>query len=82
MQNYRNLNGNSNVLAYMIGDDFIIVQFMSGTDTYYKYTSFSAGSSAIARMKELAQQGYGLNSYISTSKPPYVTKGPSLSSVQ
>lgn len=82
MEPYRNLGGNSNVQAYVNGDGFIIVQFMSGTDTYYKYTSASAGGSAIAQMQSLAIQGQGLNSYISTNKPSFAAKGSSLASVQ
>lgn len=82
MEPYRNLGGNSNVQAYMNGDGFIIVQFMSGTDTHYKYTDTSAGESVIIQMQSLALQGQGLNSYISTNKPPYASKGSSLTSVQ
>jgi hypothetical protein len=79
MENYANLGGDSGVLAYQISSDFIIVQFKSGQDTFYKYTYVSAGNSAIETMKNLARQGQGLNSYISTNKPQYVSKGSSLS---
>ena len=78
MKSYKNLNGNSNVKAYMDGNQFIIIQFMSGENTYYKYTDYSAGASAIVHMSLLAKQGYGLNSYVNTNKPPYVAKGSNL----
>ncbi len=82
METYRNLGGNSNVQAYLNSGDSIIVQFMSGTDTYYRYTDSSADSTTIAQMRDLAVQGQGLNSYISINKPPYASKGTSLASVQ
>lgn len=74
MERYGNLHGNSNVAAYMTGEDFIVVRFMSGRWTDYTYTDASAGSSSVELMKQLARQGYGLNSYISTNKPPYSHK--------
>jgi hypothetical protein len=74
MENYGNLHGNSNVVAYQIGDDFIVVRFRSGRWTVYTYTHASAGSASIETMKSLARQGYGLNSYISKHQPPYSNK--------
>lgn len=62
MTNYANLGGNSNVLAYNIGDDYIDVQF--GTGKIYRYSYESAGDYKVELMKKLAEQGYGLNSYI------------------
>lgn len=62
MKNYQNLNGNSNVLKYEIGYDYIKVQFSSGNP--YVYSHKSAGSIKVEKMKQLATQGYGLNSYI------------------
>ena len=82
MKPYKNLGGDSGVEAYMNGDDFIIVQFKEGSDTYYKYTNASAGGVAIEQMQNLAIQGQGLNSYISVNKPPYTSKGSTLESVQ
>lgn len=41
MQRYLNLGGNSNVIAYLIGNDFIDVQFAVGHP--YKYSYRSAG---------------------------------------
>ena len=78
MEPYKNLSGQSGVLAYGIGATYIIVQFNAGQYTFYKYTYVSAGSSAVETMKSLAQQGQGLNSYISTYKPGYSSKATSL----
>ena len=35
MYRYRNLNGNSNVIAYDIGDDYVDVMFSGGS--VYRY---------------------------------------------
>ena len=74
MEPYGNLNGNSNVVAFELGGDYIVVRFRPGRWTEYTYTYASAGSSAVETMKALARQGYGLNSYISTHKPGYSHK--------
>lgn len=74
MTPYSNLSGTSNVHAYQLGDDHIIVQFNSGRETYYKYTHLSAGLSAVTAMHQLAQAGRGLNSYISRLNPGYSSK--------
>jgi hypothetical protein len=67
MQIYKNINGNSGVESYEIGEDFIIVKFklqsFSARDTY-KYAYASAGVDNVERMKQLAGLGYGLNSLI------------------
>ncbi|MCY3627715.1 MAG: hypothetical protein OXG88_08755 [Gammaproteobacteria bacterium] len=63
--NYLNLNGNSGVDAYEIGDEFIRVQFTSGA--IYLYTYVSAGADNIEHMKILAQDGAGLNAFINTT---------------
>lgn len=78
MEPYKNLGGNSGVVAFQIGSDFIIVQFREGRYTFYKYTYISAGSAAIETMKRLARQGQGLNSYISTNQPGYSSQASSL----
>lgn len=64
MQRYLNRGGDSGVLSYEIGPDYIKVRFSTGTT--YVYTSTSAGASHIENMKQLAQNGVGLNSYINT----------------
>jgi len=62
MENYANLNGNSSVTAFEIGQDFIIVAFSDGSQYLYSYRS--AGDTIIEQMKNLARAGRGLNSYI------------------
>ena len=64
MQRYMNLGGDSNVVAYELGSDFIRVQFSDGS--IYRYTNASAGSSNISTMKSLARSGQGLNGFIHT----------------
>lgn len=63
MNNYSNRGGNSNVLGYELGDDFITVYFKRSSKPY-TYSHRSAGSQHVETMKELAQNGSGLNSYI------------------
>ena len=63
MKVYRNVNGDSNVESYDIGDDFIVVRFR-GSYRDYKYSYQKAGQHHVEQMKRLAQRGAGLNSYI------------------
>jgi hypothetical protein len=65
MERYRNLGGDSGVIAYEIGADFIRVEFSDRS--IYLYTYASAGSHNIERMKQLATDGQGLNAFINTS---------------
>ena len=83
MERYGNLGGNSNVLAYQIGDSYIAIRFAGGRDTIYSYTYESAGPEAVETMKALATAGHGLNSYISSkaTQPDYFKKGNQLSDV-
>jgi hypothetical protein len=62
MEIYKNINGKSSVRRYSVGSDYIQVMFSDGWT--YEYTYSSAGSGQIDRMKELARQGSGLNSFI------------------
>jgi hypothetical protein len=80
---YENSGGNSGILGYLIGDDYVVVQFRGGADTFYKYTKSSAGEYEIGLMKELAEKGQGLNSYLSTKStaPQYQVKGNSFHEV-
>ena len=72
MERYANLAGDSGVVAYEPGPDFIRVQFIGGET--YLYTYESAGAEAVERMKTLAEQGRGLSTFISrTVKGAYVT---------
>lgn len=62
MESYKNLAGNSGVVAYEIEQDSITIQFEDST--VYCYTVQSAGASNIAEMQRLAAVGQGLNSFI------------------
>ena len=66
MTPYRNLNGSSNVIAYEVTKDSIQVAFKSGRHRNYLYNSVRPGSTMVEKMKQLAAQGHGLNSYISS----------------
>lgn len=73
MELYKNINGDSGVLGYEIGDNYIIVYFKSGAS--YTYTHLSAGANNIETMKILAKSGNGLNSFINKYvKKLYVRK--------
>jgi hypothetical protein len=73
MQTYKNLNRNSGIKAYELGEDFIQVVFNDG-DTYL-YTYESAGKRNIEEMKKLAVSGKGLSTFISTKiKKRYASK--------
>lgn len=63
MEIYKNLGGNSGVIAYKIEDTSISVRFQDGW--HYVYTNQSTGVTNIEHMKLLANQGQGLNSFIS-----------------
>lgn len=72
MQPYRNLSGNSGVMAFEIGANYIKVQFNKGA---YTYSYGSAGQRNIEEMKILAIKGKGLNTFIDVHvKKRYVSK--------
>ena len=71
---YANHGRDSSIKAYELGDDFIVIYFFTGYWKQYTYTNMSAGSSTIEYMKSLAQDGQGLNSFISRTKPNYASK--------
>lgn len=62
MERYANLGGDSGVVGYEIGNDFIRVQFSDGS--IYLYTYASADANNIEQMKRLARNGQGLNAFI------------------
>lgn len=73
MESYRNLGGDSGVSGYEAGSDYIIVQFSNGAS--YLYNGKVTGVQNIARMKQLASRGSGLNSFINTHvKKSYAAK--------
>jgi len=63
MHRYKNINGESGVVAYDIGRRSITVEFRSGER--YLYTDESAGADNITEMQRLATLGSGLSTYIS-----------------
>jgi len=66
MTPYRNLGENSNIVAYEITENTIQVIFRRGRYRNYLYDSVRPGSAAVEKMKILAEQGRGLNAYISS----------------
>ncbi len=67
MAPYKNLSGRSGVLSYEITGYSILVVFKSGRFRNYLYNNQRPGEQVVNRMKQLAEQGHGLNSYISTT---------------
>jgi hypothetical protein len=63
MQPYADIDNDSGVVGYEIGDTFITVWF-DGTARSYTYSYFRAGQAHVERMKQLARTGDGLNAYI------------------
>lgn len=61
---YLDLNNDSGILQYQFDDTSIEVVFGNGRCRHYLYTYYSAGAHNVERMKQLASQGDGLNSYI------------------
>jgi len=59
---YEDRNGDSGVLAYQSGPNFIIVEFKSGGGYRYDYTT--PGRRHVEAMKKLPESGDGLATYI------------------
>lgn len=59
---YANRGGNSGVDSYVLGDDWILVNFTTGAK--YLYTHKSTAYENIEQMKRYANEGRGLNSFI------------------
>lgn len=72
MQPYNDIDNDSNIEAFEIGDDSISVRFFDGR--IYVYTYQSAGASHIEEMKRLAHAHDGLNAYINKYQPGYSEK--------
>lgn len=62
MKIYRDIDGDSGVSAYEIGNYFIIVQFTKGDTYLYNYSV--TGFNHVQHMINLARTGNGLNGYI------------------
>lgn len=63
MEKYRDIDGDSGISEYEIGEDLIKVKFFK-TDKIYIYSHKKAGSCHVEKMKDLALRGNGLNKYI------------------
>ena len=72
MQPYNDIDRDSNIDSFEIGDDYITVKFFDGQT--YIYTYASAGSHHVEEMKRLANRHDGLNAYINRHKPGYSRK--------
>ncbi|MBX3022475.1 MAG: hypothetical protein KF799_12450 [Bdellovibrionales bacterium] len=73
MKRYGNHSGRSGVTRYEMSSDSITVEFNDGD--IYVYTYKSAGKAYVERMKELAQAGRGLSTFISQNvKSKYAVK--------
>ncbi|MBO4695409.1 MAG: hypothetical protein J5656_05805 [Clostridia bacterium] len=64
MEKYANLSGDSDILSYEIGEDYIDVVFSSRPNVIYRYSYSGSHKENVEKMKELAQAGKGLNSFI------------------
>ncbi|RDS79195.1 hypothetical protein DWU98_18765 [Dyella monticola] len=62
MKPYRNRSGRSGVLAYAIGESYILVRFVN--DGTYEYTDAKPGRMHLHNMQRLATAGIGLSTYI------------------
>ncbi|HVL77182.1 MAG TPA: hypothetical protein VM406_14295 [Noviherbaspirillum sp.] len=62
MKRYKNLSRKSGVVAYEVGQRTIVVEFEDGGIYLYNYES--AGQDKIERMKQLAEAGRGLSTFI------------------
>ncbi|SDS79621.1 hypothetical protein SAMN05216222_2298 [Pseudomonas prosekii] len=64
MERYKNLGGDSGVIAYELGQGEITVQFADGAYRNYVYDSIKPGAATVVELRRLAVAGSGLNSYI------------------
>ena len=63
MRPYKNLSGSSGIVAYETGKKLIKIIFASDARPYV-YTYKRPGKTKVERMKELAEKGKGLATYI------------------
>lgn len=64
MISYKNLGGNSGVVAYESGTDYIKLRFQRSRKIYV-YDAAAPGRTHVERMKKLASAGRGLATYVS-----------------
>ena len=62
MKPYKNLGGNSSIVAYDYDTAAIYIQFKGGA--VYKYPAEKVGGANFQKMKQLADAGQGLCSFI------------------
>jgi hypothetical protein len=73
MAPYKSKSGkDSGVIAYEIGDDYIIVEFKTGD--IYTYSYSSAGEDVIKEMKRRALANKGLSTFISQEDPGFESR--------
>jgi len=63
MKRYSNASGDSGISHYEIGDDYIWLRF-TGSQKIYEYNNRLTGSKHVEQMKDLAEAGSGLSTYI------------------
>ncbi len=63
MKTYKNLSGNSGVVAYEVDKTSIKIKF-EGESGIYIFNYKRPGRDLVERMKELALKGKGLNTFI------------------
>lgn len=64
MEEYKNLSGNSGVEKFLVGADFIKIRFKNMAKIYV-YSHTKPGATHVEKMKELAEAGRGLSTYVS-----------------
>lgn len=62
MQRYKNLHRNSGVVAFQSGPDYIDIEFRDGKR--YRYTHNVPGQHEVETMKQLAESGEDLATFI------------------
>lgn len=69
---YANRGGDSGVVSYETTADSITVEFRDGWK--YVYDANKPGAATVNKMKELAADGHGLNSFISSVVKKYFSR--------
>ena len=62
MERYKNLSRQSGVTHYELGDDYIRLRFINGSE--YIYNDSLPGGDVVDVMKELAVRGRGLSTFV------------------
>ena len=64
METYKNLNKDSGIAQFKLGETYIDIKF-KGKAEIYRYTNAETGKEHIETLKSLALKGKGLATYIS-----------------